>query len=94
MDIQRSLRPVATGEGYVLSPSFYTGDKITMTPFEFLVYAVIKDRQLLDIRTFIDLYLNRYAELSFEDRYYHIPLYLWLIDVAVDGIAAADTFMT
>jgi hypothetical protein len=94
MDIQRSLRPVATGEGYVLSPSFYAGDKITMTPFEFLVYAVIKDRQLLDIRTFIDLYLNRYAELSFEDRYYHIPLYLWLIDVAVDGIAAADTFMT
>ena len=92
--ILEELKPVTTGNGYVLSSAFYTGDKLAMTPFEFLIYAVIRDRQLLELSDFVDGYLIKYAELSFQQRFYNIPLYLWLIDVGIDNIAASDTFMT
>ncbi len=81
-------------EGYVLSTNFYTGDKTMMTPFEVLVYSVIYTRRVFSIRDFIEGYLNTYTELSFEEQYHFIPLYLWLIDVALSQIAAPNPFMT
>jgi len=89
-----SLDPLATNAGYVLSPNFYAGDKAAMTPFEFLVYAVIHDRKLVDIKEFIDGYLAQYTQLTFEEQFYFIPLYLWLIDVALDSIPEANAFMS
>ena len=89
-----SLPLVSTNTGYVLSPNFYTANKAMMTPFEFLIYAVICNRRLVEIKDFIDCYLVKYSELSYDEQYYAIPLYLWLIDVAIDGIAAPNSFMT
>jgi hypothetical protein len=89
-----NLQSVADGTGYVLSANFYSGDKTTMTPFELLVYSVITDRRIFDLRDFIDNYLNTYSALTYEERYYFIPLYLWLIDVGIGGISVSDTFMT
>ena len=90
----RSLQPVSQNTGYVLSPNFYAEDKAAMTPFEFMIYAVIRNRQIVNLREFVDEYISRYAELSYAERYYYIPLYLWLIDVGIEGIAASDSFMT
>lgn len=85
---------ISNTPGYVLSMNFYNGDKTSMTPFEFLVYAVINDRTVNDIADFIDSYLNKYSLLTPQEQYYFIPLYIWLIDVAITNIAAPSTFMT
>jgi hypothetical protein len=86
---------ISSAEGYVLSTNFYTGNKTAMTPFEFLVYAVIYDRKINDIGDLINSYLNPYTSLTFDEQYYFIPLYLWLIDVAISQISAPnDFFMT
>lgn len=90
-----SLQPVATDQpGYVLSTNFYTGDKTVMTPLEFLVYSVIMTRKLVYLKDFIDLYLMQYTQLTYDEQFYAIPLYLWMIDLAVDGISAPNSFMT
>ena len=90
----RSLQLISTQQGYVLSPNFYAGDKSAMNPFEFLVYAVIHDRKLVDIKEFVDGYLLRYSELTFDEQFYYIPIYLWLIDVALSSIPEANAFMS
>jgi hypothetical protein len=91
--LQDSLVPVTTNQPYVLSQNFYAGDKTAMTPFEFLIYAVIQTRQIANLRDFIDGYLKRYTDLSYDERFYIIPIYLWLIDVGIDGIAATNTLL-
>ena len=90
----QSLMPISTNEGYVFTNNFYTGDKTSMTPLEFMVYAVIKDRVLFGIDDFITCYLNRYSELTYREQFYGIPIYLWLIDVALTHIEPKETFMT
>jgi hypothetical protein len=92
--VVQSLQPISTGLPYVFSANFYAGDKVAMTPFEFMIHAVIQDRKIIKLRDFIDGFLNRYAELTYAQQYYYIPLYLWLIDVGIDGIGASDSFMT
>lgn len=91
---QPSLELIEARHGYVLSPAFYSGDKTAMTPLEFRVYAVIRDRKLLELAEFIDGYLLRYADLTFAEQFYAIPLYLWLIDVGLDSIPEANAFMS
>lgn len=91
---QDPLLYISTQAGYVLSTNFYTANYTAMTPLELLVYAAIYDRNIEDIGSFIDIYLNRYSSLSFDDQYYFIPLYLWLIDVALNQIQAPNSFMT
>lgn len=85
---------VSTQEGYVFTSNFYTNNKAAMTPFEFLVWAVIYDRQINDIGDFINTYINQYTSLTFDEQYYFIPLYLWLIDVGINQISAPSDFMT
>lgn len=85
---------LSTTAGYVLSMNFYNGDKVAMTPFEFLIYAVIYERRVNDIGDFIEAYLNKYSLLTLDEQYYFIPLYLWLIDVALNNISAPSNFMT
>lgn len=89
-----SLIPILQGHGYVLSPNFYASDKTTMTMLEFLIYSVIKERKFIGIKDFIDGYLLRYTELTYDEQFYFIPLYLWLVDMAIDNISAPDAFMT
>ena len=91
---QGSLQHNTSNHGYVLSINFYLGDKTAMTPLEFLVYSVITERKILDVRDFIDCFLLKYTDLTYDEKYYSIPLYLWMIDVAIDRISAADAFMT
>lgn len=90
----KSLELISSEQGYVLSPNFYTGDKTSMTPFEFIIYVIICDRKLIQIKDFIECYLVKYSELTYDEQYYSIPLYLWIIDIAIDSISAADSFMT
>lgn len=85
---------VSTTPGYIFTMNFYNGNKAAMTPFEFLVYAVIYERRVNDIGDFINTYLNTYTELTLDEKYYFIPLYIWLIDVALDNISAPSNFMT
>jgi len=85
---------ITDATGYVLSMNFYTGDKVAMTPFEFLVYAVIYERRVDDIADFIDSYVNTYAQLTYAEQYYFIPIYLWMMDVAIGTITAPNDFMT
>ena len=65
-----------------------------MTMLEFLIYSVIKERKFIGIKDFIDGYLLRYTELTYDEQFYFIPLYLWLVDMAIDNISAPDAFMT
>ena len=85
---------VATLDGYVLSTNFYTGNRTAMTPFEGLVYTVLYTRKIQDIGDFISSYLNTYVQLTYDEQYYFIPLYIWLIDVGISQISAPSTFMT
>jgi hypothetical protein len=93
-DLLNPILYVSTTPGYVLSMNFYNGDKTAMTPFEFLVYAVIYDRTVNDIGDFIESYINTYTNLTLDEQYYFIPLYIWLIDVALNTISAPSSFMT
>ena len=93
--VMQSLKPVSMNQsGYVLSANFYNGDTSLMTPIEYMIYTTIVERKLIAMGDFIDGYLTRYAELSYEQRFYAIPLYLWLIYVGVNNISITNTFMT
>lgn len=72
---------------YVFSEPFYNGDYENMLPFEQFLYAAIKNRYITDTTTLINTYLNNYLSLTEVDQFYQIPVYLWMIDVAIDSIA-------
>lgn len=90
----RELEYIQTLPGYIFTTNFYTGDKTLMTPFEFLIYAVIYDRKISDLRGFIEGFLNQYSLLTLDEQYYSIPLYLWLIDLGIVQISGPHAYLT
>ena len=58
-----------------------------MTPFENLLWNTIKVRQLSQTSYLLDSFIRQYLNLSKEDAFYHIPLYIALIDIAIPSIA-------
>ena len=72
---------------YVLSDNFYNGNIENMTPFELLVWNTIRTKQLPDSGSLLTLYIRQYLNLSPMDAFYHIPIYLRLIDICIRSIA-------
>ena len=72
---------------YVFTDNFYNGNIENMTPFELLVWNTIRTKQLPDSGSLLTLYIRQYLNLSPMDAFYHIPIYLRLIDMCVLSIA-------
>ena len=72
---------------YVLSSAFYNNDLQNMTPFENLLWTTINLRQLSQTEYLLNNFIRQYLNLSNEDAFYHIPLYIALIDIAIPSIA-------
>lgn len=66
---------------YVLSEAFYTEDTEAMTDLEYMVYISIIEKRVPDISVLLDMLKNLTADPH--DRFYQLPLYLHLIDVAI-----------
>ena len=80
---------VMTGElpmPYVFSNDFYMG-AATMSAFESIVYNAITTRQIADVGGFVTGYLRTWRSLSREQLFYRLPLYVWLMDIAMDNVA-------
>ena len=75
------------GGYYALGETFYEGDYENMTPLEQLVFTTIKERSLVDTATLLSQFLRQYLKLSNDEAFYTIPLYIKLIDVAIDSIS-------
>ena len=76
-----------TGGTYVFSTAFYAGDVKNMSLLEALVYKTIQERQLTDSSMLLTTFLRNYLSLDAETAFYHIPIYLGLIDIAIPSIA-------
>ena len=88
---------VSSAAGYVLSTNFYTSTTNAMTSLEYLIYEAITLRAIASpdfISEFINGYLSQYTQLTLDEQYYYIPLYLWLIEFCITNIAAPNSFMT
>ena len=75
---------------YVFTTNFYTGNTASMTLLEELVYIGITQRTVTDINAFINL-LNQYMSLSQNAQFYTLPLYIFLIDLAIETITLKPT---
>ena len=82
----RDLTLLNTYDGYVLSTNFYNGNILLMNEFEQMVYTAITTRQILDISYFIINYLNTYTTMTTSDKFYTIPLLIYLIDIGINNI--------
>jgi len=71
---------------YVFTTNFYSGITAAMTPFELVVHTAIT-QQTVAIPTLIDTYLKTFAALSDTNKFYFIPIYIYLIDLAVANIS-------
>lgn len=74
------------GPFYVFSANFYMANITTMTPLELLVYNAITTRNVADVPGFITNFLNGYQSLSVQEKFFTIPLYLFLTDLALQSI--------
>lgn len=80
---------ILLGEGpnqsdYVFTHHFYEGNLPSMTPLEKMVYNYITTRTI-NIASALDL-INQYRTMSIEDQFYHIPILIELVVVAIDAI--------
>jgi hypothetical protein len=70
---------------YALSEGFYKGiitGEGAMSALELLVYNGIRSRSVADIASFITTYIDPVYDLSTDDKFYQIPLILWLSRLA------------
>lgn len=75
-----------SGNYYVLSQAFWTGDTANMTQLESIIYTIITKRTIDQTADSIgDIMLNVY-DLAVSDQYYFIPLYLHMIDLLIQYI--------
>lgn len=79
--------PGDSGNSYVFSMEFYQGLVALMTPLEVMVYSMITTRYLDQADILVNTYLTQYMSLSDMDQFYHIPMYLHMIDVSISSIA-------
>lgn len=87
LNAKQNLRIIGDEEDstYIFSRFFYSGTLEFMSDFEKLVYIAITTQQI-DIGILIDTYVKAYRSLTPMDQFYHIGLYLYLIDLAVSNI--------
>lgn len=76
---------VDIGELYIFSENFYTGNQVDMSNFELLIYNAITLRTVGDLSVLIADYLDTIYLLSTDDQFYRIPLYIQLIDMALQS---------
>ena len=71
-------------DGYLLGTAFYTNDVSAMSVLAGLIYRSITTRQLSkdDLVLFIQR-LQAYQDLSLDEQYWQLPMYLHLIDVGI-----------
>jgi hypothetical protein len=69
-----------TGGYYLFTENFYSGNLTSMTALETLVYGYITTRTSGSLPDFISDYLLTVYMLSKADQFYHIPLYIQIID--------------
>lgn len=74
---------------YVFSQAFYDGDDLNMSDLEALVAESILTRRIADPQSLLVDHVNTYRSGTPMEQFYHIPLYLHLIDVALASYASA-----
>lgn len=72
---------------YVFSSAFYNGDTANMSEFETIVYTAITTRNVPNIPNFITNYIRTWESLPRNQLFYRIPLYVWLMDMAIDNLS-------
>ena len=87
------LEYIDTQQGYVLSTNFYSGTTSAMSAFELLMYTTITTGTVTDIGSLVNTYVNTYMTLTDDDKYYMIPLYLYLIDIAIKNLRRPGPYM-
>jgi hypothetical protein len=70
---------------YIFTDKFYSGTTADMTAFELRMYNALTQRTAGDLGTLISDFLDLTYTLSLDDQYYHIPLYIHLIDMALQS---------
>lgn len=75
----------ALGESYIYTSAFYNGIIASMTVEELLVYKAVTKRDPGELTTFIVSYLDLVFNLSNDDQFYKIPLYIHLIDMSLQS---------
>lgn len=71
---------------YVLSHFFYEENLEKMSDLESMVYTTIEDPSGLDIAKLLTM-VKDYRKIPEEDRLYHLCIYIYLIDIAIENIA-------
>lgn len=82
------VRPITSPDGttpYVYSPAFYAGNTTTMDVEELMVYTAITQRSAGDLAVLITNYLAPVWALPPDQQYYKIPIYIHLIDMALQS---------
>lgn len=82
----KQLQYISTIDNYIFSSNFYSGNTTEMTLFEYTVYYAVTKKSLgsdNDISVFIDTYLSSYTQLTLDQQFNFIPIYLYLIDLAI-----------
>lgn len=72
-------------DDYLFTNAFYTGNVETMTLEELRFYNAVTLRNAGDLTTLITTYLDPVFTLDLDVQYYKIPLYLHLIDMALQS---------
>lgn len=72
--------------GYVLGDAFYSDTPPTPGSFQELVHDAISLRYVKNIDALLDNFLNTYDMLTEEEQFFRIPVYLHLIDMAIQQI--------
>jgi hypothetical protein len=74
---------------YIFSKAFYDAEIDKMNDLEKLVYDTITNKSVTDITSFLDI-VTVYNKLSLSDGFYTIPIYMWLIDMAIATLTIKD----
>lgn len=75
----------ATADYYLYSENFYNGTQSQMSAEELLIYKAITLRDVGDLSILINQYLTPVYTLSAENQFYKIPVYIHLIDMALQS---------
>lgn len=70
---------------YIFSDKFYAGTIADMNALELRMYNAITQRTAGDLGTFISDFLDTVYSLPMDEQYYKIPLYIHLIDMALQS---------
>lgn len=81
-----------THEEYVLSNNFYTDNTEDLTYLERAIKETIFRREVSEIADVIDVLLNNFSNISKEEAFYAIPLYIHIIDVAINTLTNTKRF--